>query len=73
MRTRNIRSSNNYVAYIIAFVVIVVAFMLLGGDQWARGLMHSGHSLNISDWDWVTILISLGVGVLIGILLIRRR
>ncbi len=73
MSIRKFNTSKNFVPYLIALVVIVIAFLLLGGDHWFRGIMHGNHSLNISDWNWVTILISMGVGVLIGILLIRRK
>jgi hypothetical protein len=59
--------------YLIALVVIIVAFVLLGGGPWARGLMHGGHSLNFASWNWATILISMGVGIVIGILINRRR
>jgi hypothetical protein len=80
MSKRIIKSSNSTTVYLISAVVIIVAFLLLGGGSWVNGMMHTGgsifhggHSLNIASWNWLTILLSLGIGVLIGVLLIRRR
>ena len=80
MSAKRFKSSNSAAIYVIIIVVIIVAFLLLGGGAWTRGMMHSGGlmrngcpSLNIANWNWVTILISLGVGVLIGVLLKRRK
>jgi uncharacterized protein YneF (UPF0154 family) len=84
MSARRFKTSDKTTVYIIAIVVIIVAFLLLGGGSWARGMMHGGgswnggmfhggHSLNMASWNWVTILISLGIGVLIGVFLIRRK
>jgi len=53
--------------YIIALVVIIVAFLLLGGGPWISGMMHGGRSLNMSHLNWAQILISLGVGFLLGL------
>ena len=80
MSSGRLKSSNSTKAYIIAIVVIIVAFLLLGGGSWANGILHrgglmshNGHSLNIASWNWATILISMGVGVLIGIFLVKRK
>lgn len=70
MNTRRSSALNTSVIYIIALVVIIVAFLLLGGASWARGMMHE-HSMY--GWNWTQILISLGIGFLLGVLVGRRR
>jgi H+/Cl- antiporter ClcA len=59
--------------YVIAFVVILVAFLLLGGVDWVKGLTHGSNSMRVSDLRWGQILISLGLGFLLGWIVSRRR
>lgn len=59
--------------YGIAFVVILVAFLLLGGGDWIKGLTHGSNSIRVSDLHWGQILISLGLGFLLGWIVSRRR
>jgi H+/Cl- antiporter ClcA len=73
MSTRKNVTMSTSVIYIIALVVIIVAFLLLGGASWMRGMMHENHSMNTMGWNWTHILISLGIGFLLGILVGRRR
>lgn len=80
MRNLRIKSSNSTAVYIIAIIVIIIAFLLLGGSTWLKGMMHrggsgfhGGQSINFANWDWLTILISLGVGILVGVLIMRRK
>jgi H+/Cl- antiporter ClcA len=72
MRTRLV-NSNRTTTYIIAAVVIIVAFLLLGGGHWMSGMMSRHSSLGMSGWNWPQILVSLGLGFLLGILVTRRR
>ena len=52
----------------IAFAAITVAC------DTEQGMMHgSGGSMDMGNWNWVQILISLGVGFLLGYLVARRR
>ncbi len=71
MRTRLV-NSNRTTIYIIAVVVIIVAFFLLGGGPWMSGMMHRHASSGMSGWNWPQILISLGLGFLLGLLVGRR-
>jgi hypothetical protein len=75
MSTRRIAHTNSTALYIIALIVIVVAFILLGGGPWMRETfhMHGGRSISMSNWNWTTILICLGLGFLIGWAVTRRR
>jgi hypothetical protein len=75
MSTRRIAHTNAMAIYIIAFIVIVLAFVLLGGGTWIREVthMHGGRSMNLANWNWPTIWICLGLGFLLGWAVTRRR
>jgi len=75
MSTRRVTTVNTTALYVIAVVIVVVAFLLLGGVSWMRGLshMHVGRSMGIANWNWAQILISLGIGFLLGLLAGRRK
>lgn len=72
MSTKKIAVTNKAL-YFIAFLVIIVAFLLLGGGPWARGVMHGNRYMSMSYWNWTQILISLGLGFVIGLLVARRK
>jgi len=59
--------------YVIAFVVIIVAFLLLGGGPWIKGMMHGRGSTGMAQLNWVQILVSFGLGFLLGIIVSRRK
>jgi hypothetical protein len=73
MRTRRIAATNSTALYLIAIAVIIVAFLLLGGGPWIRGMMYRNGSMGIANWNWATILICLGIGFILGILVSRRK
>ena len=73
MSRRRIITTNKTAIYIIAIVVIIVAFLLLGGGPWMRGMMHGSRSMGMANWNWAQILISLGLGFLLGLLVSRRK
>jgi hypothetical protein len=73
MSAKRVSFSNQTVYVIIAVAVIVVAFFLLGGGPWIKGLSHGHGSIGLNDLKWVQILISLGIGFLLGYLVSRRR
>jgi hypothetical protein len=74
MSTRRIAHTNTTL-YLIALIVIIIAFLLLGGGTWMREMthMHGGRSINIANWNWTTILICLGLGFVLGWAAFRRR
>jgi len=59
--------------YLIALVVIIVAFLLLGGGPWVGGMMHRNGSFGMSHLNWAQILISIGLGFLLGVVAAKRR
>jgi len=71
MSTRRI-SSYTPVLYFIAGIVIVVAFLQLGGGPWVRGMMYGNHSMGMANWNWVQILVSLAIGMVLGWAISRR-
>ena len=73
MSTRRFVKMNSTALYIVAVVVIIVAFLLLGGSQWMTGMMHHGRSMGTVQLNWVQILISLAIGFVLGLLAARRK
>jgi len=73
MRSRRFVTTNKTALYVIAIVVIIVSFLLLGGGPWMTGMMHRGSSMGTVHLNWVQILISLGLGFLLGLLASRRK
>ncbi|WP_372949676.1 hypothetical protein [Mariniphaga sp.] len=63
--------SNRSAVYVIAVLVIIVAFLLLGGTKWITGAMHGGGSL--ANLNWIQILIGLILGFLLGVIVSKRR
>jgi hypothetical protein len=66
-------TTNNKLLYLVAVLVLVIAFLLLGGRPWLNGIMHNQRSLGLDSLNWIQILISLGVGFVLGVLYSRRR
>ena len=68
MKSRRIPTTIKAALYFIVFAAIIVAC------DTQQGMMHgSGGSMDMGNWNWVQILISLGVGFLLGYLVARRR
>jgi hypothetical protein len=72
MTTKRI-TANRTTFLVIALLVIVVAFLLLGGGPWIKGMMHGSSSINMANWNWTQILIGLGLGFLLGLVVGRRK
>jgi hypothetical protein len=73
MSTRKFVKSNRTAMYLIAVVVIIVAFLLLGGGPWMSGMIHSGRSMGSVHMNWIQILIGLVIGFLLGLLASGRK
>jgi hypothetical protein len=73
MSTRRIASVNTTAIYIIALAVIIVAFLLLGGGQWLKGLSHGSRSMGTIHLNGLQIIISLSLGFILGLLAGRRK
>jgi len=67
------RRETKILYYIIAVVVIIVAFFLLGGGPWIKGMGHGSGSMGMTNLRWGQILISLGLGFLLGWLASRKK
>lgn len=73
MGTRRINASNNMALYLFATLAVIVAFLLLGGWPLLKNLVANGGSLGNANLNWPQILVSLGIGIIIGLLIGRRR
>jgi len=69
----NTKRNTTAVYYVLAIVAIIVIFLLLDGGPWLKGMMHGSGSTGMAQLNWVQILISLGLGFLLGILVARRK
>jgi len=72
MSTKRI-TTNRTVYFFIALLVIIIAFLLLGGGPWIKEMTHGSSSVNMANWNWTQILISLGIGFVLGLLAGRRK
>lgn len=63
-------AKNQTLVYVIAIAVIVVAFLLLGGGHWMNRTMNQSH---MNNWNWTQIIVSLVVGIVIGLLVAKRK
>jgi hypothetical protein len=72
MTTKRI-TANRTAYYLIALLVIVIAFLLLGGGPWLRGIMHEVSSINMANLNWTQVIISLIIGFVLGLLAGRRK
>jgi hypothetical protein len=67
------RREKRTIYIIVAIAVIVIAFLLLGGGPWMSGLGHGHGSMGMSNLRWGQILISLGLGFLLGWFASKRK
>jgi uncharacterized protein YneF (UPF0154 family) len=63
----------NTTLYILAIVVIILAFLLLGGGPWMNGMIHRSRTVGMANLNWLQIIISLGLGFILGVLVSKRR
>ena len=73
MRTRRVVITNTTVIYVIAVLVIIVSFFLLGGGLWIGEIMHGYRTTGLAHLNWIQIIISLGLGFLLGWIVAKRR
>jgi H+/Cl- antiporter ClcA len=74
MTTRRITSVNTTAVYLIMALVVVVAFFLLGGAAWLKGLSHGNSmSMGMAGWNWTQILIGLAIGFVLGLLVSKWK
>jgi hypothetical protein len=63
-------NTTNKTVLIIAFIIVIVLFLLFGsgamtGTTWGGGMMGNGMMGGIS-WMWIPTVIILGIGILLG-------
>jgi drug/metabolite transporter (DMT)-like permease len=66
------RSSNRTAVYIIAFLIIIVFVLLLGGLDWFKGLQLN-QSLGLGNLNWTQIIIAMLIGFGLGWLVFIKR
>lgn len=69
----SIKSKNSTLVYVIAIAVIIIAFLLLGGESWLNGMMHGGRPMDLNHLNWGQIIISLIIGFILGRLSSKRK
>jgi hypothetical protein len=67
------RRETRTIYYVIGIAVILIAFLLLGGGPWIKGLGHNNGTMGMTNLHWGQILISLGLGFLLGWIASRRK
>ena len=67
------RSETRTIFYVVAIAVVVIAFLLLGGVPWLQGMGHGNGSMRMTTLHWGQIVISLGLGFLLGWIYFRRK
>ncbi len=77
---KNIVNSKNNRPIVIAFVLVIVLFLLFGGGALTGGMMNSGmHGFNENGWMsnrgwmWFPALITLGIGIVIGWVIFKKK
>ena len=62
---------------VIAFVVVVVLFLIFGGmmsgSMMSGGMMGHGWIAGGFSWMWIPTLLTLGLGVLLGWLIFAKK
>ena len=66
------KASKNTLVYIILAMVILIIILIFGGADWLRG-SQLNRAIGISHWNWVQILISIGIGLAVGWIVLKKR
>jgi hypothetical protein len=67
------RRETRTIYIVVAIAIVVIAFLLLGGGPWIKSLGHGNGSMGMDSLRWGQILISLGLGFLLGWIATKRR
>ena len=70
-------NTTNKTILVIAFVVVIALFLLFGGGAMtgatlSGGMMGSGMMGGIS-WMWIPIVVTLGIGILLGWAIFKKK
>jgi hypothetical protein len=70
-------NTSNRTFLIIAFVIIVVLFLLFGGGAmtgaWLGGSMMGPGMMGGISWMWIPALICLGIGIFLGWAIFEKK
>jgi hypothetical protein len=74
-------NTTNKTPYVIAFVFVVVLFLLFGGGAMTGGMMNGGMNggmhgsgwLAERSWMWTPTLLALGLGVVLGWVIFKKK
>jgi hypothetical protein len=62
---------------VIAFVVVVVLFLLFGGGAMTGGMMNGGMNgsgwMSERSWMWTPTLLALGLGLVLGWAIFKKK
>jgi len=70
------RQNGNSTALILAFIVVVLLFLFLGGGMATGGMMGGGMmggGMMSGGWLWLPTLLTLGVGILLGWIIFGKK
>ena len=62
------RRETRIIYYVVAIAVIVIAFLLLGGGPWLKGMGHGNSTMGMSTLHWGQILIGMVLGFVLGLI-----
>ena len=73
----NLMNTKSNTPLVIAFVVVIVLFLLFGGGAMTGGMMNGGmHGsgwMGERSWMWFPTLITLGIGVVLGWAIFKKK
>jgi hypothetical protein len=62
---------------VVAFIVVVVLFLLFGGGAMTGATMSGGMmgngTMGGTSWMWIPTLLTLGIGILLGWAIVGRK
>jgi hypothetical protein len=78
---KNLMNTKSNKLLVIAFVAVIVLFLLFGSGAMTGGMMnggmHNGYNENgwmsNRSWMWFPTLITLGIGIVIGWLIFKKK
>jgi preprotein translocase subunit SecG len=81
----NLMNTKNNTPLVIAFVLVIVLFLLFGGGAMTGGMMNSGINngmnggmhgngwLDERSWMWFPAVITLGLGIVLGWIIFKKK
>jgi hypothetical protein len=73
----NLMNARNNSPLVIAFVAVLVLFLLFGGGAMTGGMMNDGVQgsgwMGERSWMWTPTLVTLGLGIVIGWVLFKKK